>query len=283
MVPREVVPVKTEEVIVSVCVITYNHEKFISQCLDSILSQKTNFKFNVFVSDDCSKDTTLDILLDYQKRFSNVNVQSRCNMEKSYANGRATGNRNLIENIARSNGKYIALCDGDDFWACENKLQKQVDILQENKDVAIVCSSMNKVIDDNVVFRKFKIPDITFSSNWLSFYNPIPSSSAMFRRESFQIPNCWYFTESEAGDWPLWFMVARNKKIIKLSSPLLNYRVHENNFWMNKLKSERSYSAFKIVRLLAKEYNDLLLSISSFLHFSRYSFHKLIERIKRYA
>lgn len=282
MVPREVAQVITEEVMVSVCVITYNHEKFISQCLDSILSQKTNFKFNVFVSDDCSKDTTLDILLDYKKRFPNVDVQSRCSMEKSYVNGRPTGNRNLIENIARSNGKYIALCDGDDFWASDNKLQKQVDVLQKNQKIAIVCSSMNKVIN-NTIYRKLKFPDILFSSRWLSFYNPIPSSSAMFRRENFKFPNNWYFTEAEAGDWPLWFMVARNKKIIKLSTPLLNYRVHADNFWMNKLKSERSYSAFKIVRLLTEEYSGFLLKISSCLHYVRYSFHKLIERIKEYA
>lgn len=267
------------DVLVSVCVITYNHEKYISQCLDSILSQETSFKFNVFVSDDCSNDQTLAIIEGYEKRFPNVHAFSRCGMEKSIVNGKPTGNMNFVENLKRATGKYIAICDGDDFWSSSDKLQIQFNILQNRTDVAIVCSSKNNLHGDRLTLGRSLIPDLVFSSKWLSFYNPIPSSSVLFRKNLFQDPPRWFFDKSEAGDWPLWFQVSRNYKIFKISRPLLNYRVHQGNFWMNKSKSERSLSALNVVRNLWHEYHSVLLLISLFAHTCRYRFHLVRERL----
>ena len=108
------------EVMVSVIVLTYNHEKYICQALDSILMQKTNFTYEILVGDDASTDRTPNILQDYQLNYPNI---FRLFLRKT--NQGPTGNAYPLFFEAR--GKYIATCEGDDFWCTAEKLQKQVD------------------------------------------------------------------------------------------------------------------------------------------------------------
>jgi glycosyltransferase involved in cell wall biosynthesis len=269
----------TSSVLVSVCVITYNHEAYIVDCLDSILNQKTNFNFNIFISDDCSTDKTLEIITGYSEKYDKINVLSRCGLEKSKVNGKNTGNKNFIDNINRANGVFIATCDGDDVWSSELKLQKQIDLMLSNKEIAIVCSSKNKIINNKLIKSSLNLPDFIFPWSILCFFNPIPSSSVLFRKDLFKYPNEWFFTKSDIGDWPLWFSVSKGKKIFKISESLINYRIHSSGTWGEKRKSQKAYSSLQVVKHLAQENSTFQLGISMLLHTIRYSFLKILENI----
>lgn len=267
----------TQDCLVSVCVITYNHEKFIKECLDSILSQKTNFNFCVLVSDDCSTDNTFSILKEYAEKYNNVYVQSRCGLPKSTYNGRPTGNMNFIENFKRANTKYISYCDGDDKWTNNDKLQYQVDYLEKNSDVALVCSAKNQIIDNELQLNKPIIGDIKFSYRWLYFYNPIPASSVTFRKLDFAEPPQWYFSEMDVGDWPLWFIVSKGKKIYRTQKPYLDYRVHALGLWSRKNSSDKVITYLNVIKHLQTLHKSLLLSFSYLLHYVRYLLTKSLE------
>ncbi|MDQ7085032.1 MAG: glycosyltransferase [Sulfurovum sp.] len=111
--------------IVSICSITYNHEKFIEEALDSFLMQETNLPFEIIIDDDFSKDETASIIRKYERNFPRI-VKARLR----------TNNigmiNNYTKNVARAKGKYIALCEGDDYWTDAKKIQRQVDFLDKN-------------------------------------------------------------------------------------------------------------------------------------------------------
>lgn len=115
------------EIMVSVIILTYNHERYIRQAIDSILMQKVNFAYEILVGDDCSKDETPNILKEYYQKYPNL---FRLYLRKE--NLGAT--RNAYELLTSARGKYLATCEGDDYWIDENKLQIQVDFLEKNVD-----------------------------------------------------------------------------------------------------------------------------------------------------
>jgi len=119
--------------LVSVAIIAYNLEKYIVDCLESVLSQKTNFKVEIVIGEDCSKDNTLQILLNYQERFPNIiRVLIR---EKNLGL-----TPNSVDTQNNCKGKYIALLDGDDYWTDGNKLQKQIDFLASKGIITVLWS-----------------------------------------------------------------------------------------------------------------------------------------------
>ena len=111
-----------ERVKVSVVVITYNQEEYVSQALDSILEQETNFKYEINIGDDCSKDRTQEILKEYAHKFPDlINLAIReTNVGVS---------RNIYDLFLKCKGDYIAILEGDDYWSDKDKLQRQCDFL----------------------------------------------------------------------------------------------------------------------------------------------------------
>ncbi|RZL44149.1 MAG: glycosyltransferase [Pedobacter sp.] len=128
-----------DNLMVSICCITYNHKPFIAQTINSFLMQKTNFKFEIVIGDDCSTDGTTAIIKEIQSMHP-----GRINLLHAPKNMGAHENmRNVLRHC---NGKYIALCDGDDFWTKPEKLQKQIDFLEDNLEY-VICCHYTKVID----------------------------------------------------------------------------------------------------------------------------------------
>lgn len=264
------------EALVSVCIITYNHANYIQQCLDSVLNQKTNFEFNIFVSDDCSTDSTLQILNDYSKKFPFIHVKSRCGLPKSQFSGKPTGNLNLIENIERSNGKFIATLDGDDFWDDPYKLQRQVDALNSNEDCPLVCTRKRNLTGDKVKSPFISFPPISYSYRLLFFYNPIPSSSVMFRRSAYQ-RRLEDYNSLPVGDWPLWFSICYGSHFIKLAQTSLVYRVHSSGAWGGVKRSAKATNASITLNALKKSYGGVIFNFSLFLHRIRYMIARSFE------
>jgi glycosyltransferase involved in cell wall biosynthesis len=135
--------------LVSIIILAYNHEYYIKKCLDSVLEQKTNFEYEILLGEDESSDDTRSICIEYAEKFNDkikLFLHSRENVIKK--KGKPTGRFNFLYSLNKAKGKYIAICEGDDYWTDSLKLQKQVDFLEENKDF-VYCSTNLEVLNQN--------------------------------------------------------------------------------------------------------------------------------------
>lgn len=140
---------KDAEIVVSVIVLTYNHKKYIKQALDSILAQKTDYLYEILVGDDASSDGTSAIVQTYAQKYPRV---VRVFIRES--NLGATNN--LYNLFQYAKGKYIANCEGDDFWCDSNKLQRQVDFLEAHPDYS-ACTHNCCIVNENGVIIENQI------------------------------------------------------------------------------------------------------------------------------
>jgi len=116
--------------VVSICCITYNHEKYISEAIDSFLMQETNFPFEIIVRDDASTDNTANIIRRYEREYPKI-IKPIYELE----NGYQKGIKPLATAVRKAKGEYIAICEGDDFWINVDKLQKQVVLLNQYPNI----------------------------------------------------------------------------------------------------------------------------------------------------
>ena len=137
-------------VVASVAVLTYNHEAHIRQCLDSILAQVVDFPYEIVVVDDCSTDSTRDILREYAQAHAQIRLH--LNSE----NQGISRNNNLILSLCQ--GTYVAMLEGDDYWMDPNKLQRQVDFLNDNAEVGFVGAECLKLYPAGQLVEEHEIP-----------------------------------------------------------------------------------------------------------------------------
>ena len=133
--------------IVSVCCITFNHENYIGEALDSFLMQETDFPFEVIVRDDASPDTTADIIREYERKYPNI---IKPIYEKE--NGFQKGIKPSQVVIKKAIGEYIAFCEGDDYWTDNKKLKIQKDFLDVNNEY-VICYGAVKAFDDKGIIK----------------------------------------------------------------------------------------------------------------------------------
>lgn len=210
---------------VSVCVVTYNHEKFVSEMLDSILSQQTNFDFEIIVGDDLSKDKTRSILKDYQGRYPEK-IRLLLHEENLGLNGKF----NALATFAAAKGEYIAQFDGDDYLISPHKLQKQVDVMDSNPDYVACFHNAQAIYDDltaephlvNWIHKPvFTLSDL-IGEDELCF---IATSSLMFRRADFaRNPDPEWSNKSTSGDIPRNIMMANRGPIGYIDEVMSVYR-----------------------------------------------------------
>ena len=124
---------KENDIIVTIQCLAYNHEAYIRQCLDGFVKQKTNFRFEAIIHDDASNDKTPEIIKEYAKKYPDI-IKPILETDNQYSKKDGS-----LEKIIRSHtyGKYVAMCEGDDYWIDEYKLQKQVDFLEKNKSYVL--------------------------------------------------------------------------------------------------------------------------------------------------
>ena len=123
-----------DKIVVSVCMITYNHEFYIRKAIEGVLMQKCNYLFNLVIGEDCSKDKTNEICTEYSKNYPSVIKLLSCEKNLGMM-------ANFIRTLQACNGKYIAWCEGDDYWTDPYKLQKQIDFFEKNNEYSLVHSN----------------------------------------------------------------------------------------------------------------------------------------------
>jgi glycosyltransferase involved in cell wall biosynthesis len=237
------------ELLLSVSVVTYNQMDYIKQCLDGILMQQTHFDFEIILGEDESTDGTREICIEYAKRYPNkIKLFLRSRKDVIYINGNATGRFNMIENLKSCKGKYIALCEGDDYWTDPLKLQKQVDFLEANKDFNICFHRANTL--QNGEFKPHEIPNSFNNEQFhyvelLRYYNFISTASVMYRKpKNFKLPN-WFHSIS-FGDLGLYKLISQEKKIQCLEDVMSVYRIHNEGIFsgLSQLIVQQNYLSF---------------------------------------
>ena len=161
---------KDSAILVSISCITYNHAGFLKRCFDGFLSQKTTFGFEVLVHDDCSTDGTVEIIKEYSTKHPGI-FRPLFEKENQYSLGKPIGT--AVWNLPRAKGKYIAICEGDDYWTDPLKLQKQVEFLEKNTNIGL-CFTDYSVRDSafrlvkGACFRNGKRRSTSFENHLLS-------------------------------------------------------------------------------------------------------------------
>lgn len=131
---------------VSVCCLVYNHEKYLRKCLDGFVMQKTSFKFEVLIHDDASTDGSQDIIREYEEKYPDI-IKPIYQTENQYSKGVKISQTFLYPKIK---SKYVAFCEGDDYWCDDHKLQKQFDIMEMNSDCSMCVHKVDVIFENGL-------------------------------------------------------------------------------------------------------------------------------------
>lgn len=204
--------------------ITYNHEKFIREAIDGVLMQETNFEYEFIIANDCSTDNTDIVIQGCTNKHPMKNSIKYLNHKENKGIM-----LNFISALQLCNGKYIALCEGDDYWTDPSKLQKQVDFLENNSDFTICFHNAKKLIqetgDDSDVFFTNPTKDVYTIIDIIK-KNFIPTLTCIYRNNLFKKLPDWYY-DAFPGDWPLHILNAQFGKIKYIDEIMAVYRIHE--------------------------------------------------------
>lgn len=234
--------------LVSVGIITYNHEAYIAKAIESVLMQKTDFDVQLIIGEDQSKDGTLAICESFKKKFSD-----KIQLITSATNVGVM--ENAIRVFDKCDGKYLAILEGDDYWLKEDKLQKQVDFLEAHPDFSLCFHSVevhydngNKVISSPKSFSE----KTEFTIEDLAKGNFLQTVSVLYKNDFKNAIPTW-FRQSPVGDYVLYMMHARNGKIKYLDETLAVYREHAGGIWSTLKRKEMLEKFITVLELLLKE------------------------------
>ena len=233
-----------DQPLVSICCITYNHEEFIAEALDSFLMQKTDFPFEIVISDDFSTDGTTKIIQKYVNEFPNIfKAQLRTKNVGMVTNG--------IETTYRTKGQYIAYCEGDDYWTDDNKLQYQIDRMKENEQCFI---SMHPVFvqknnaDQKSIRNQVSEQSIQQPMEVL-FATKCQTSSFIIKRELLsKIPLA--IAKRGMSESVLQFFGALHGGALMLTQPMSLYRVHNGGLHTSSSRNVE-YIENDVINLIA--------------------------------
>ena len=206
--------------LVSVCMITYNHGSYIAQAIEGVVSQQVNFSLELLISDDCSTDQTKAICIAYQQKYPGIIKLIDRDLNLGI-------NMNFIDTLQRCKGKYIALCEGDDYWIAQDKLQRQIDFLEKNQDFSICFHRVRLVYEVGIqkVYSDINAKTPSESTIYdLAKKNFIHTPSCVFRNQGIVFPS-WMNT-AFPPDWVVHLLNARHGKIHFIKEELGAYRIH---------------------------------------------------------
>lgn len=221
--------------LLSIVCITYNHEKYLIQAIESFLKQQTSFPIEIILGEDCSKDKTREICIRYTERYPDI-----IRLETSEQNvGPQT---NFLRALKSVRGKYIAYCDGDDYWTDPLKLQKQVDFLENNPDFSM-CSHEVEIIyeaDWNGNKKEFNRSIQIAGFEDLIDNHFIPTNSLIFRNGLIKEWPGWLFSKNMiSGDIPLELMLAYHGKSYFINEKMAVKRINGGGITANSTRRER--------------------------------------------
>lgn len=222
--------------VVSVLIQTYQHKDFIAACLESVLGQKTSYPMEILIGDDDSTDGTREICQDYARRHpTRIRLLLHHRANNIRVKGQPTGRFNVLYGLYSSRGRYLAICQGDDYWSDPAKLQTQIDFLEQNPEFS-GCFHNTQILNENNEIIGTVMEDSTAESVLQrDLLDPGPSightSSFVFRRRSIEsFPD---FLVRTTYDRVIAFAVAEAGPWRGLAESMSVYRIHQGGVYSN--------------------------------------------------
>ena len=256
----------SDDVMVSVQCITYNHEKYIRKALDGFVMQKTNFKFEVIVHDDASTDGTADIIREYAKKYDFIKPIFQ--KENQYSKGVSFGPK-YIHPLMQ--GRYIAFCEGDDYWTDPYKLQVLYDYMSAHKECSMCChayenieANTEKVIGE---IHTLQSEGTITIQKAIKYDNPSQLASQMFRRECI-IDKPEIYLGRGVGDYTVLLYAATLGEIHYIDKVMARHRIAADGSWTNRVYRNR--------RLRSKHDENMIGFLMDFDKFYNNQYHEYV-------
>lgn len=241
-----------DDIVVSVVCTTYNQREYIVQCLESLLNQVTSFRYEIIVHDDASTDGTSEIVREYAEHYPNVIVPI-IEKENLYSKD-ATIMTQIIAAAIR--GKYVAICEGDDFWLESNKLALQVNYMESNKDCSMCVHAVkviNGITDKEVGTIAPSNYERDFSTEEL--LEP-PGSGSFFGTNSVMMRSKFYFRPTlyrrwgSVGDYPMFIYCSLKGRIHYYPGVLSAYRQNARNSFTSRMAANPDASISNMISVI---------------------------------
>lgn len=213
--------------LVSIKCMTYNHEKYISNALDGFLLQRTTFPFEIIVHDDASTDKTAEIIREYENKYPDI-IKPIYETENQYSNPNSSVSKIMYPYLT---GKYIAFCEGDDYWIDVNKLQMQIDFLEAHSEYAMCYTKARQFFENTKLFSRHSFGEKIRSYEELFIYGcKIPTPTVVCRKSCLDSYNTEFYNKVDVtgwkmGDLPQWLYFFRNFKVKYFSKKTAVYRI----------------------------------------------------------
>lgn len=258
---------------VSICCIAYNHEPYIAQAIKGFLTQEMTFPIEIIIHDDASGDGTAEIIKEYANKYPSLIVPI-LQSENQWSRGIRPSPTYVWPRVR---GKYVAICEGDDYWTDPYKLQKQVDFLEANTDCSLCFHAAEFVYannpKNNFTHRPKRIPnDFKFEMKHaiLGGGGFMATNSMVFKRECLNKRPDW-MDKAPVGDIPLMLLCASQGKIGYIDEIMSAYRVMTPNSW----------SSTMLDRQKSKKHHFAILKMwDDFDNWSNKKYHQFIVRKK---
>ncbi len=217
---------------VTVVIVTYNHEAFIAEALESVLMQKTSFDFDILIGEDASTDKTKDILESYREKYPDK-------IKPVYREKNLGLVKNFADLLLRARGEYLATLAGDDFWTDEYKLQKQADFLDKHPEYSLYGLGAISLHQDTNKINMYGLAESRILDTGDIFVsNPIHASQTMYRNIFETIPDIFYDADTE--DRQLYMLLTEHGRLyfdpLKIGGV---YRVHSNSLTRKEIGNKR--------------------------------------------
>lgn len=265
------------EPLVSICCTTYNHEKYIADAIDSFLMQETDFPIEIIIHDDASTDNTSNIIREYERKYPNI-IKPIYQTENQYSKGRKILIRFIYPKVK---GKYIAMCEGDDFWIDPKKLQKQVDILECYEQYSF-CFHAVSIVDTNKVPKgRFWGPYGKGNGEYSMKNNIKPTfvhlSSLLMRTKYLRNDMPEWYMNSRHGDYALALYMSTFGKGYFIDEVMSSYRIGVENSVMTKLR--KNFSNEMRLDFYLDFYTERMSTLDKADEYYEYRFHDEIEEV----
>lgn len=214
---------KTQPIISILCTV-YNHEPYLRECLEGFVMQKTDFAFEAIVHDDVSTDGSVAIICEYAKKYPHI-IKPIIEKENQYSKHDGSLRKILNGSISPSS-KYVAICEGDDYWTDPYKLQKQVGFLESHEDFGLVATVCKSLVQEEGRFyeaARQNEKELTFDD--LLFDDGFATCTTVFRKQLYFDCNKEIKKQWLMGDYPRWLYFATRSRVYRLGDVTSVYRV----------------------------------------------------------
>lgn len=259
--------------LVAISCLVYNHEPYLRDCFEGFVMQKTNFRFVAIVHEDCSTDNSAAIIREYEAKYPDI-FRPIYETENQWHKMDGSLDRIMNAAIDATGAKYIAMCEGDDYWTDPYKLQKQVDILEADETLMACCTDC-AVVDNHSVIMKEKRggvvkDDIPGRYNLRDFFrdnHQYPTLSVVYRNTHTEEVRAKHRHTENAflGDWTLWICLLIYGDMYYLNEVTCAYRVNPTSVTHTVGRVDRAKASRDICRtvadILPEQYADIVTDL----------------------